>query len=274
MGIRFLSDDARAHRRARPRRRRHPAGVRRHRRDAAAARSPRLHARRHDLRLGAERLEERAALRRGRLHVDHPRQGLARGNAGHRVAGGRSTAAATWSCSIAPKPTSSATTSARGGDRDAFLARFGSAVSPGFDPDRDLQRIGLANQTTMLMSESLEIGEMLRAAMLDRYGDADARRALSGVRHDLQRHPGSPGRRRRAAARQAGRPDDRDRRLQQQQHLQPGADLRRVAADLPHRRPRLPGLGRTRSAIGRSASKTEVDDRRLAAGRRAGRRSA
>ena len=45
-------------------------------------------------------------------------------------------------------------------------------MSPGFDPDRDLQRIGLANQTTMLMSESLEIGEMIRAAMTDRYGDA------------------------------------------------------------------------------------------------------
>ena len=61
-----------------------------------------------------------------------------------------------------------------GGDRDAFLdAASRSAVSPGFDPDRDLQRIGLANQTTMLMSESLEIGEMLKAAMIDRYGDAD-----------------------------------------------------------------------------------------------------
>src|SRR6185436_4159121 len=33
--------------------------------------------------------------------------------------------------------------------------------------------IGCANQTTMLMSESLEIGEMFKAAMLDRYGAAD-----------------------------------------------------------------------------------------------------
>jgi 4-hydroxy-3-methylbut-2-enyl diphosphate reductase len=54
--------------------------------------------------------------------------------------------------------------------RAAFLERFGSAASPGFDPEPDLRRIGLANQTTMLMSESLEIGEMLRAAMLARYG--------------------------------------------------------------------------------------------------------
>ncbi len=61
----------------------------------------------------------------------------------------------------------------RGGDRGAFLARFDGATSPGFDPDLDLQRIGCANQTTMLMSESLEIGEMFRAAMRDRHGDEE-----------------------------------------------------------------------------------------------------
>ena len=60
-----------------------------------------------------------------------------------------------------------------GGDRAAFLARFGDAASPGFDPDRDLVRIGCANQTTMLMTESLEIGEMLRAAATERYGETD-----------------------------------------------------------------------------------------------------
>jgi 4-hydroxy-3-methylbut-2-enyl diphosphate reductase len=58
----------------------------------------------------------------------------------------------------------------KGGNRDRFLARFGSTASAGFDPDRDLQRVGLANQTTMLMSESLEIADMLKAAMTDRYG--------------------------------------------------------------------------------------------------------
>jgi 4-hydroxy-3-methylbut-2-enyl diphosphate reductase len=50
---------------------------------------------------------------------------------------------------------------------DAFQA----SVSPGFDPDVHLQRIGLANQTTMLSSESLEIAEMLRVAMIVRYGN-------------------------------------------------------------------------------------------------------
>ena len=57
-----------------------------------------------------------------------------------------------------------------GGDREAFLTHFAQAVSPGFDPDRDLERIGLANQTTMLMSESLAIGDMLKQAMIDRWG--------------------------------------------------------------------------------------------------------
>ena len=60
-----------------------------------------------------------------------------------------------------------------GGDARAFLERFNDAASPGFDPDVDLARIGLANQTTMLMSESVEIGEMFREAMRDRFGEQD-----------------------------------------------------------------------------------------------------
>ncbi|MBI1875485.1 MAG: 4-hydroxy-3-methylbut-2-enyl diphosphate reductase [Acidobacteria bacterium] len=64
----------------------------------------------------------------------------------------------------------------RGGDKRAFLERFSAAVSPGFNPDLDLERIGLANQTTMLMSESLEIGEMLRRAVVDRFGEGTLER--------------------------------------------------------------------------------------------------
>jgi 4-hydroxy-3-methylbut-2-enyl diphosphate reductase len=52
-----------------------------------------------------------------------------------------------------------------------ITATFGAASSPGFDPARDLDRLSLANQTPMLMSESLEIQERLRAAMRDRVGD-------------------------------------------------------------------------------------------------------
>ena len=71
-----------------------------------------------------------------------------------------------------------------GGDRAAFLEQFSGAASPGFDPDRDLLRVGCANQTTMLMTESLEIGEMVGSAMRDRYGDealADHFRAFDTI---------------------------------------------------------------------------------------------
>ena len=67
-----------------------------------------------------------------------------------------------------------------GGDRGAFLAKFAAVASPEFDPETHLARIGLANQTTMLMSESLEIGEMLRQAMRERYGEADLDRRFRG----------------------------------------------------------------------------------------------
>ena len=56
------------------------------------------------------------------------------------------------------------------GNRSAFLNEFAKAVSPGFDPDRDLAAIGCANQTTMLSSESLEIAKMLQEAMCRRFG--------------------------------------------------------------------------------------------------------
>ena len=52
-----------------------------------------------------------------------------------------------------------------------LMAGMARAASPGFDPDRHLERVGCANQTTMLSTESLQIGEMFRAALADRYGD-------------------------------------------------------------------------------------------------------
>ena len=61
------------------------------------------------------------------------------------------------------------------GRRDTafFEARFGDRVSDGFDPERDLRRIGVVNQTTMLATETQAIAEMLRGVVVARHG-ADA----------------------------------------------------------------------------------------------------
>ncbi len=55
---------------------------------------------------------------------------------------------------------------------DELRERFRAAASPDFDPRRDLARVGIANQTTMLSSESLAIAAELRRAMVSRHGVA------------------------------------------------------------------------------------------------------
>jgi 4-hydroxy-3-methylbut-2-enyl diphosphate reductase len=57
------------------------------------------------------------------------------------------------------------------GNREEFLEKFASSCSNGFDPDKHLQRVGVANQTTMLQSETEDLQERIRKAILDRDGN-------------------------------------------------------------------------------------------------------
>jgi 4-hydroxy-3-methylbut-2-en-1-yl diphosphate reductase len=61
-------------------------------------------------------------------------------------------------------------------DAEALMAKLGVGASPGFDPEKHLRRIGVANQTTMLARESLAIGEEVGAAIARARG-ASAREA-------------------------------------------------------------------------------------------------
>ena len=58
--------------------------------------------------------------------------------------------------------------------RDAFMQRYVKCTSNGFDPDRDLKKVGVANQTTMLATESLAIAARLREMMAGSFGEEHA----------------------------------------------------------------------------------------------------
>lgn len=55
-------------------------------------------------------------------------------------------------------------------DADFFYECFDDKYSEGFDPATDLERLGVVNQTTMLATETQAIANLLREAVMDRYG--------------------------------------------------------------------------------------------------------
>ncbi len=55
--------------------------------------------------------------------------------------------------------------------RVAFMEHFKDKATPGFDPDIHLEKIGVANQTTMLATESLAIGARIRRGIVEAHGE-------------------------------------------------------------------------------------------------------
>ena len=78
-------------------------------------------------------------------------------------------------------------------DKDAFYAYFENRYSENFDPERDLGKVGVVNQTTMLASETQEISDYIQQIYRKKYGEdsmeshfADTRDTLCYATNDNQ----------------------------------------------------------------------------------------
>ena len=124
----------------------------------------------------------------------------------------------------------------QGGDAADLAGHFGHAMSPGFDFGRDLQRVGLANQTTMLSGESLAIADEVRRSMIRRYGEAalaEHFRTFDTICSATQERQDAVMK---LCCERAARPDDRGGWVQlQQHHASRGPEPDSRGPDLSHR---------------------------------------
>ena len=70
-------------------------------------------------------------------------------------------------------------------EHDSFYIDFAGKYSEGFDVSRDLIKIGVVNQTTMLASETQEITDFLRGVMIDKYGEEHIKNHMADTRDTL-----------------------------------------------------------------------------------------
>lgn len=69
--------------------------------------------------------------------------------------------------------------------KETFFEEFAWKHSEGFDPDRDLERVGVVNQTTMLATETQAIADYFRTLMLERYGSENVKAHFADTRDTL-----------------------------------------------------------------------------------------
>lgn len=68
---------------------------------------------------------------------------------------------------------------------EEFMSFFEGKLSEGFDPTKDLNRIGVVNQTTMLATETQEITDFLRETMIKKHGEESIKEHISDNRDTL-----------------------------------------------------------------------------------------
>ncbi|MDL5048533.1 4-hydroxy-3-methylbut-2-enyl diphosphate reductase [Oscillatoria amoena NRMC-F 0135] len=70
-------------------------------------------------------------------------------------------------------------------DKETFFEEFASRCSEGFSAERDLKRVGVVNQTTMLASETQAIAEYFRSLMVSKYGELEIKNHFADTRDTL-----------------------------------------------------------------------------------------
>jgi 4-hydroxy-3-methylbut-2-en-1-yl diphosphate reductase len=69
--------------------------------------------------------------------------------------------------------------------REEFYDEFAWKYSEGFDPSRDLQRLGVVNQTTMLATETQAIADYFKQLMIGKYGSENIKEHFADTRDTL-----------------------------------------------------------------------------------------